>query len=118
MLGFLVSVRQALRNWDDIRWNAVLRFVPGSLVGVPIGLWVVKTADSALLARLLGVYVVAYALYSLFGERLPNPDKQLSVLAGISHASFQQKNYRMVYHILHGYFTQPAPVYVGPTHGA
>jgi hypothetical protein len=44
---------------------------------------------------------------------LPNPDKQFSVLAGISHASFQQKNYLMVYHILLAYFTQPAPAYVG-----
>ena len=39
--------------------------------------------------------------------------KQFSVMAGISHASFQQKNYLMVYHILHAYFTQPAPAYVG-----
>jgi pimeloyl-ACP methyl ester carboxylesterase len=53
-----------------------------------------------------------------FFKRLPNPDKQFSVLAGISHASFQQKNYRLVYHILHAYFTQPAPVYVGPIHAA
>ena len=53
-----------------------------------------------------------------FFRRLPNPDKQFSVMAGISHASFQQKNYRMVYHILHAYFTQPAPAYVGPTHAA
>ena len=48
-----------------------------------------------------------------FFTRLPNPDKQFSVLAGISHASFQQKNYLTVYHILHAFFTQPAPVYVG-----
>jgi pimeloyl-ACP methyl ester carboxylesterase len=48
-----------------------------------------------------------------FFKRLPNPDKQFSVMAGISHASFQQKNYLMVYHILHAYFTQPAPAYVG-----
>ena len=39
-------------------------------------------------------------------------------MAGISHASFQQKNYRIVYHILHAYFTQPAPAYVGPVHAA
>ena len=48
-----------------------------------------------------------------FFKRLPNPDKQFSVMAGISHASFQQKNYLMVYHILHAFFTQPEPVYVG-----
>jgi pimeloyl-ACP methyl ester carboxylesterase len=48
-----------------------------------------------------------------FFRRLPHPDKQFSVMAGISHASFQQKNYRTVYHILHAYFSQPDPVYVG-----
>ena len=48
-----------------------------------------------------------------FFKRLPNPDKQFSVMAGISNASFQQKNYLMVYHILHAWFTQPAPVYRG-----
>jgi pimeloyl-ACP methyl ester carboxylesterase len=46
-----------------------------------------------------------------FWKRLPNPDKQFTVMAGISHASFQQKNYLMVYHILHAFFTQPPPVY-------
>jgi non-heme chloroperoxidase len=48
-----------------------------------------------------------------FFKRLPHPDKQFAVMAGISHASFQQKNYRSVYHILHAFFTQPEPVYRG-----
>ena len=46
-----------------------------------------------------------------FYKRLPHPDKQFSVMAGISHASFQQKNYMQVYHILHAFFSQPEPVY-------
>ncbi|RLK30028.1 alpha/beta hydrolase [Cupriavidus plantarum] len=46
-----------------------------------------------------------------FFSLLPNSDKQFAVMAGIAHASFQQKNYRMVYHILRSFFTQPAPVY-------
>ena len=44
---------------------------------------------------------------------LPHPDKQFSVMEGISHASFQQKNYMSVYHILHSYFTMPEPAYKG-----
>jgi pimeloyl-ACP methyl ester carboxylesterase len=48
-----------------------------------------------------------------FFKRLPNPDKQFAVMAGISHASFQQKNYLTVYHILHAFFAQPEPVYRG-----
>ncbi|HVE48857.1 MAG TPA: alpha/beta fold hydrolase [Casimicrobiaceae bacterium] len=48
-----------------------------------------------------------------FFKRLPHSDKQFSVMQGISHASFQQKNYRTVYHILHAFFTLPTPAYTG-----
>jgi pimeloyl-ACP methyl ester carboxylesterase len=48
-----------------------------------------------------------------FFKRLPNPDKHFAVMPGISHASFQQKNYQLVYHILLSFFAQPAPVYKG-----
>ena len=48
-----------------------------------------------------------------FFKRLPNPDKQFTVMAGISHASFQQKNYMMVYHILSSFYAQPVPLYRG-----
>ena len=48
-----------------------------------------------------------------FFELLPNPDKQFAVMPGIAHASFQQKNYRLVYHILESFFKQPMPIYRG-----
>jgi pimeloyl-ACP methyl ester carboxylesterase len=44
---------------------------------------------------------------------LPNTNKQFVMMQGISHASFQQKNYMMVYHILHNFFTMPEPSYKG-----
>jgi pimeloyl-ACP methyl ester carboxylesterase len=48
-----------------------------------------------------------------FFAKLPNPDKQFTVMPGISHASFQQKNYLLVSHLLTSFFAQPAPVYRG-----
>jgi pimeloyl-ACP methyl ester carboxylesterase len=48
-----------------------------------------------------------------FFRKLPNPDKQFAVMPGISHASFQQKNYMLVYHILLSFFSQPDPLYRG-----
>jgi pimeloyl-ACP methyl ester carboxylesterase len=51
-----------------------------------------------------------------FFEKLPNPDKQFTVMSGISHASFQQKNYKLAYHVLHSYFTQPPLVYTAAGH--
>lgn len=48
-----------------------------------------------------------------FYKLLPNMNKQFNVMAGISHASFQQKNYLLVYHILHSFFSMPEPFYKG-----
>jgi pimeloyl-ACP methyl ester carboxylesterase len=48
-----------------------------------------------------------------FFRRLPNPDKQFAVMPGIAHASFHQKNFRIPYHILQAFFSQPDPVYRG-----
>lgn len=51
-----------------------------------------------------------------FFKRLPNPDKQFTVMRGISHASFQQKNYMMVYHVLRAFLAPPPLVYAPPLH--
>ncbi len=48
-----------------------------------------------------------------FYQLLPTTSKQFSIMQGISHASFQQKNYLMVYAILHGFFAMPEPTYKG-----
>jgi uncharacterized membrane protein YfcA len=70
VIGFFVSVRQAIVDWPLIQWRRVALFVPGSLAGVALGLYVFRTVDQPLLARWLGGYILLYALYSLFGERL------------------------------------------------
>jgi len=48
-----------------------------------------------------------------FFKLLPNPDKHFAVMPGIAHASFQQKNYLLAYHILLSFFAQPEAVYRG-----
>lgn len=70
VIGFFVSVRQALVDWPLIEWRRVVVFIPGSLVGTAFGLYVFKTVDQLMLARVLGVYILLYAFYSLFGQRL------------------------------------------------
>jgi pimeloyl-ACP methyl ester carboxylesterase len=74
----------------------------------------VKITTPTLILR--GQYdgIAAFDDLIAFFRRLSNPDKQLTVMPGISHASFQQKNYLMVYAILHAWFTRTEPVYVPP----
>jgi uncharacterized membrane protein YfcA len=69
-LGAFVSIRQAIRDWNLIAWRHIAAFVPGILIGVPLGIWVFRAASPAVVLKALGAYVVAYALYSLFGAKL------------------------------------------------
>jgi pimeloyl-ACP methyl ester carboxylesterase len=48
-----------------------------------------------------------------FYTRLPSANKSFVMMPGIAHASFQQKNYKFVYHALLSFFTQPPLVYTG-----
>ena len=48
-----------------------------------------------------------------FFAKIPSPDKQFSVMPGIAHASFQERNVAIAYHVLDGFFSQPKPVYRG-----
>lgn len=57
--------------------------------------------------------IAAFADVAAFFERLPNPDKQLAVMPGVAHSSLHGKNHEITKHILHAFFSQPAPVYTG-----
>ena len=48
-----------------------------------------------------------------FFSRLPNPDKQLTVMPGIAHTSLRSKNWRMVYDIVDACCSRAPPVYTG-----
>tara|TARA_B100000579_G_scaffold433773_1_gene453197 strand:+ start:794 stop:1708 length:915 start_codon:yes stop_codon:yes gene_type:complete len=57
--------------------------------------------------------IAAFSDLVKFFVKLPNPNKQFTVMEGISHASFQQKNYLMVYEILEHFFSKIEAEYKG-----
>lgn len=55
--------------------------------------------------------VAAYEDVRAFFDLLPNPDKMLTIMPGVAHASFQEKNYMTVCHYLLAFISVPAAVY-------
>src|ERR1043166_6108665 len=47
---------------NKIAWPELLRVVPGTLVGIAVGLYVFTLLDAAALARGIGGFVLAYGL--------------------------------------------------------
>jgi len=58
VIGFFQALRQIVRDWTLIEWHRITIFIPGSLVGVALGLYAFKAVDQVLLARLLGGYIL------------------------------------------------------------
>ena len=61
----LVRYRQAFNL------SAVGRLSAASLLGIPLGVYVLRRADSQIITTILGGIITAYALYALFSPRLP-----------------------------------------------
>jgi len=66
LLGLLSSYAILHRNMRHIRWPALWRILPFSLIGVLTGLYFFKTLDANTLARALGVFVSIYGAYALW----------------------------------------------------
>jgi uncharacterized membrane protein YfcA len=65
-LDYIGSASQGIRNVDEVSWREQLVLIPFMVIGVGLGLWVLRAVSTALLAKVLGGFVIAYALYVIY----------------------------------------------------
>lgn len=78
-LDYVGSASQGLKNRASIRWVELWPLIPFTFVGVAIGLYLLRSVDASLLSKVLGGFVLAYAIYQL----LPTPDLRGSRLTSV-----------------------------------
>jgi uncharacterized membrane protein YfcA len=69
-LDYLGSASQGVKNVEEVAWREQLWLIPFMVVGVLVGLWVLAAMSTAILARILGGFVIVYAIYQM----LPLPE--------------------------------------------
>ncbi|MDP1536202.1 MAG: sulfite exporter TauE/SafE family protein [Burkholderiales bacterium] len=86
VLNMLSSISQGVLDWRSIVWREILRILPGSLLGVFIGLYLLTLFDPQPLARALGAFVVLYAIYVMvFAARTPAiPGRWMLAVAAVT----------------------------------
>lgn len=90
VLNMLSSIGHGVTDWRHIVWREIRRILPGSLIGVFFGIYLLTLFDPQPLARALGVFVVLYAIYVMaFAGRVPEipPRWMLAVAAVTSFAA-------------------------------
>lgn len=75
--SMMLNIAFTLHMRRDISLRQILPMLLGSLVGVPLGVAVLQTANAGALRTGIGLLLIAYSLFLLFARRLP-----VLVLAG------------------------------------
>jgi uncharacterized membrane protein YfcA len=73
LLDFIASVSHSIKHREVALWKEIYPLLPFTVMGVLIALFIFKTVDTNLLVKSLGVFILLFALYSLFS---PKPQKQ------------------------------------------
>lgn len=76
-LDYLGSASQGIKNVDQVAWTEQLVLIPFMVIGVAVGLWLLYAVSTGLLARILGGFVIVYAIYQM----LPLPELRGSRVA-------------------------------------
>jgi len=76
-LDYFGSASQGIRNVEAVSWREQFVLIPFMVVGVGLGLWVLRAVSTSLLAKVLGGFVIVYAIYQM----LPLPELRGSRVA-------------------------------------
>lgn len=62
--SLLVAIPAVFTYRSSIKWPIIIRLVIGSILGVPVGIGLVKFSSAQTVARLLGAFLIIYGLYN------------------------------------------------------
>ena len=88
LIGIVIAVVMLLREWRELDFKAAIYLILSTLVGIPLGLFFLKSSPEYIIKIILGLVLIGFGLYNLFGLRLPTLKKGYLVfpfgfLAGI-----------------------------------
>lgn len=65
LLAFILFIFLTIRDRRDVVWDELKLLVPATILGVGAGALLFKNLDSAVLLRLLGAFIMCFAVYVL-----------------------------------------------------
>jgi uncharacterized membrane protein YfcA len=81
-LDYIGSASQGMKNHDRIAWKEQLCLFPFMLVGIGLGLWIMHSIPTAVLGKILGSFVIVYAIHQLLPLRTLHGSRFLVMVCG------------------------------------
>lgn len=74
ILDISASFTHVIHTRQHIAWKTIAKAIPFAFIGVPIGLFVLKSIDTLILVKALGIFIILFAIYSLASPKLKKSD--------------------------------------------
>lgn len=83
ILDMSASLIHSVHTRKHVAWKIILRAIPFAFLGVAVALFIIKTINTLLLVKALGVFIILFAIYSLVSPKLKKSDSHIwPVFAG------------------------------------
>jgi uncharacterized membrane protein YfcA len=66
-----IEISLLIRYREAFNLRVVWRLIAGAVAGIPIGVWALRQVDERIILTILGIVLIAYALYALLRFKLP-----------------------------------------------
>jgi uncharacterized membrane protein YfcA len=66
-----IALTILLRAWRQVDLQAAWRLIVSTIIGIPIGLFFLKSAPEGVVKAVLGIVLIGFGLYKLIAPRLP-----------------------------------------------
>ena len=74
ILDISASILHVIHTRQHISWKVILRAVPFAVLGVSFALFIIKSINTLILVKALGVFIILFAIYSLISPTLKKND--------------------------------------------
>lgn len=85
-IAVLVSITVAafvlIKDWREVHLHSAGRLIVSTMLGIPLGLLLLKTVPESIVKAILGSFIIGFALYSLAGRKPQLETDRLAPLFG------------------------------------
>jgi uncharacterized membrane protein YfcA len=71
LVGWTTALVVMSTSWRAAKLQLVWRFIVATLVGIPMGVWLVRTLPAEWLVKGLGIFLIAFGIYRLLALPVP-----------------------------------------------
>ena len=76
LIAFFIAIAILFKNWQKVKFKSAWRLIVASWAGIPIGLWYLEDINENVIKLILGILVLAFALYNLVKPKLIQLDTE------------------------------------------